>query len=174
MSSPLVEAALLRDEHARASFASFLSRSQENSPPSDAPDSRPLDDDVLLPEEAPASDLSMYPTLFGSPSPSPRPLGPPNRNERRSALVGDRFRDKSLAAARRAVKQHAARRLQPKSLEPLRPADRLNDCHLQLGAQLAQRADVGPLDVGDRREAFALGRRLHLLEPCLEVAHRNR
>ena len=69
---------------ARASFASFLSRSQENSPPSDAPDSRPLDDDVLLPEEAPASDLSMYPTLFGSPSPSPRPLGPPNRKRRAS------------------------------------------------------------------------------------------
>ena len=69
---------------ARASFASFLSRSQENSPPSDAPDSRPLDDDVLLPEEAPASDLSMYPTLFGSPNPSPRPLGPPNRKRRAS------------------------------------------------------------------------------------------
>ncbi|BAT05417.1 Os08g0413050, partial [Oryza sativa Japonica Group] len=99
-------------------------------------------------------------------------LGPLDADEVGLALLGDGLGHHRLAAPRRAVEEHAARRRHAKQVEHLRVLHRVLHRLLELALDLAQAADVVPRHLGHLDDpGLAQGGGLGDLHGELEVVH---
>mmetsp|Transcript_2893 Transcript_2893/g.6565 ORF Transcript_2893/g.6565 Transcript_2893/m.6565 type:complete len:328 (+) Transcript_2893:273-1256(+) len=104
-------------------------------------------------------------------------LAEPHREELRAfdadevggAFGGHGFGQQRLAAARRAVEEHTARRLHSKLLELLRVVDWVQDRLLQGPLRVFKTTDVVPFDVGHLHHCLSQGGGVHAAHRRLEV-----
>merc|ERR1719488_452295 len=110
---------------------------------------------------------------LGLAEPHREELGPLDRDEVGLALVGDGLGEERLAAARRAVEEHALRRRHPELLELVGELDGVLHRLLQLALDALEAANVVPRHVGHLDGGLAQRRRVGHAERLAEVRLRD-